>query len=205
MQKDLTTEEKIKETARKLFMQKGFGLTRSRDIAEEAGINLALLNYYFRSKQNLFEIIMQESLAQLAGSIIDILYKSELNLSQMIDLVINRYLDLLAENPHLPLFVLSQIQANPEKLMKDAGFTQEIIINSRLHNLLQDQLSKSGMDDINPVHIIVNAISMTIFPFVSRPIIQLVFAMDNNNFDTFMSERRILIAKEIKAFIKLEL
>src|ERR1700736_6685770 len=62
--KETTTEEKIKEAARKLFTQKGFAATRTRDIAEEAGINLALLNYYFRSKQKLFDLIMMENFRQ---------------------------------------------------------------------------------------------------------------------------------------------
>src|SRR6202012_5712205 len=63
-----STEERIKEAARKLFTQKGFAGTRTRDIAQEAGINLALLNYYFRSKQKLFDLVMMENFQRfLAG------------------------------------------------------------------------------------------------------------------------------------------
>lgn len=65
MEKDISTEEKIKEAARKIFMEKGFGSTRTREIAEAAGINSALLNYYFRSKEKLFEIIMMESVQEM--------------------------------------------------------------------------------------------------------------------------------------------
>ncbi len=66
---DLSTEEKIKEAARKVFTQKGYAATRTRDIAEEAGINLALLNYYFRSKEKLFEIVILEKIHILLGKI----------------------------------------------------------------------------------------------------------------------------------------
>jgi len=52
---DTSTEAKIKAAARVVFHKNGFAATRTRDIAEEAGINLALLNYYFRSKQNHYE------------------------------------------------------------------------------------------------------------------------------------------------------
>lgn len=62
---DQTTEEKIKIAARKLFTRKGFAAVKTRDIAEEAGINLALLNYYFRSKEKLFKLIMEESFYNL--------------------------------------------------------------------------------------------------------------------------------------------
>ncbi|HLZ87627.1 MAG TPA: TetR family transcriptional regulator, partial [Puia sp.] len=65
--KEASTEEKIMEAARKLFTQRGFAATRTRDIAEEAGINLALLNYYFRSKQKLFDIVMMENFRRFLG------------------------------------------------------------------------------------------------------------------------------------------
>src|ERR1700748_2737311 len=66
---EISTEEKIKAAAKKLFTQKGFAATRTRDIAEEAGINLALLNYYFRSKEKLFELIMMENFRQFLQGI----------------------------------------------------------------------------------------------------------------------------------------
>ena len=66
---DLSTEEKIKEAAKKVFLKKGYAATRTRDIAEEAGINLALLNYYFRSKEKLFDLIMLEKLEKFFGAI----------------------------------------------------------------------------------------------------------------------------------------
>ena len=58
-EKEISTEEKILEAASKVFTEKGFAGTRTRDIAEHAGINLALLNYYFRSKEKLFEQVMK--------------------------------------------------------------------------------------------------------------------------------------------------
>ena len=78
MNKELSTEEKIIDAARKLFTQKGFSATRTRDIAEEADINLALLNYYFRSKQNLFQIIIEKEFDELFGIITPILSNKEI-------------------------------------------------------------------------------------------------------------------------------
>lgn len=204
MEKDLTTEQKIKEAARKLFMQKGFGLTRSRDIAEAAGINLALLNYYFRSKERLFEIIMEESFAMLAGSIVDIVYKEDLSLGEMIDAAITRYSEFLYENPTLPLFVFAQMQANPEKIVTKIGFNNDIITNSNLFKLLKKQLADIGFNEIEPVHILINMISMTVFPFVAKPVIQLTFTMNNDSFDKFIKERKTIISKEIKTFLKIQ-
>lgn len=205
MEKDITTEERIKEVARRLFQQKGYGMTRTRDIAEEAGINIALLNYYFRSKEKLFEIIMSESFHKLISFLTELLNDQNLNLNQMLDKVVNKYIDLLTENPHLPLFVLSQMQANPDKFMEKVGFPKDLVKDSRLLHLLKDQLKKIGMEDINPIHIILNVVSITIFPFVGKPMLQSVFGMDNDVYAQFIQERRKLIPAEIKSFLKLEI
>ena len=91
---DLSTEEKIKEAAKKVFLKKGYAATRTRDIAEEAGINLALLNYYFRSKEKLFDLIMLEKLEKFFGTIAPVLNNVNTTLEQKITLFSNNYTDL---------------------------------------------------------------------------------------------------------------
>src|SRR5579859_3339176 len=93
--KEASTEAKIKEAARKLFTQKGFAATRTRDIAEEAGINLALLNYYFRSKQKLFDLIMMENFRQFIGGMSANFVDESLSMEERIGKVVNAYIDFL--------------------------------------------------------------------------------------------------------------
>ena len=112
-----SAEQKIKEAARKLFTQKGFAATRTRDIAEEAGINLALLNYYFRSKQKLFDIIMMENFRQFIGGMSANFQDESLTMEERIGKVVNAYIDFLTEFPDLPLFILNEIRGNPSKLV----------------------------------------------------------------------------------------
>src|SRR6187402_1350284 len=89
---DHSTEEKIKVAARKVFLKKGFSAARTRDIAEEAGINLALLNYYFRSKKKLFDEVMQEKIRTLIETIIPILNNPTSSLEEKIKLLVTNYL-----------------------------------------------------------------------------------------------------------------
>src|SRR5687768_6161320 len=110
---DLSTEEKIKEAAQKVFLKKGYAATRTRDIAEEAGLNLALLNYYFRSKEKLFEIIMLEKVQKLFGVLVPIINDRNTSLEEKAALMADSYITLLIQNPDLPLFVLSEIRNNP--------------------------------------------------------------------------------------------
>ena len=120
---DLSTEEKIKEAARKVFTQKGYAATRTRDIAEAAGINLALLNYYFRSKQKLFELVMAEKLQKYFGVLAPVLNDGSTSLETKVESIASKYIDLIIENPELPLFVLSEVRNNPEHFIK---LTEEV-------------------------------------------------------------------------------
>ncbi|MBS1688702.1 MAG: TetR/AcrR family transcriptional regulator, partial [Bacteroidetes bacterium] len=88
IEKNSSTEEKIKEAARKVFLQKGYAATRTRDIAEEAGYNLALLNYYFRSKEKLFDIIMVETMQNFLHSVKEILRDEQTSLQEKLELLV---------------------------------------------------------------------------------------------------------------------
>src|SRR6478672_5729545 len=105
---DITTEEKIKDAARKVFLQKGYAATRTRDIAEAAGLNLALLNYYFRSKEKLFDIIMLENLQHFIEGIREILNDKGTSIEQKVEAIVSNYIDLLTHQPDLHLFVLHE-------------------------------------------------------------------------------------------------
>jgi len=121
---DLSTETKIKEAARVVFYKKGFSATRTRDIAEEAGINLALLNYYFRSKEKLFEIIMFETFSAFVQSMAVILNDETTNLESKVELIANRYIDFIIREPEVPTFLISEIRNNPQELLEKLPIKQ---------------------------------------------------------------------------------
>lgn len=205
MEKDISTEEKIKEAARKVFQEKGYGQARTRDIADEAGINLALLNYYFRSKEKLFDIIMEESMQKVFGMILGIVNDEKLDLSKKIDAVVKRYIDSLLENPNLPLFVLSEIQANSQKLMKKIGLTHRLIADNHFYKQIQEQIDLKGIKGITPLHIFINIVSMTVFPIVGRPLLVSIHApMTDYDYMLFMDERRKLVPMWIKMMLNID-
>lgn len=189
---DTTTEEKIIEAARKVFTQKGYAATRTRDIAEEAGINLALLNYYFRSKEKLFQLVMAEKLQQLFSVVLPIVNNDELTLEQKLERLAENYINLLLVNPDLPLFVISEIKANPEGF-KDRLQVQHILKNSSLVRQIREK-----RPDVEPVHFIVSLLGMTIFPFVAKAIL----FSDDKKFNALMEERKTLIAKWAKVILE---
>jgi AcrR family transcriptional regulator len=196
-QSDSTTEEKIKTAARKVFTKKGYSAARTRDIAEEAGINLALLNYYFRSKEKLFDIVMTENLQKfllaLSGSLRD--EKSSLN--EKVALIANNYIDMLKANPDLPLFVLSEIRSNPEKLASTMG-VKSLLLESAFFK----QLMEATKGKIHPLHLLINIMSMTIFPFIASPLLQNVGSLKQSDFDNLMEERKKMIPIWFDSIVK---
>ena len=117
VKEDVPTEEKIKQAARKLFTEKGFDAVKTRDIANEAGINLALLNYYFRSKEKLFDIVMIENFQQFIEQLIPVLGDEEMPLEEILERVTASYIEMLKENPGLPFFIMNEMRAESKKLL----------------------------------------------------------------------------------------
>lgn len=109
---ELTTEQKIVKAARKIFTQKGYAATKTRDIAEQAGINPALLNYYFGSNENLFKQIVSKKFEDLFGLISPILSNSDITLEEKVQILVGNYTKLLEENEDLPIFVLNELKNN---------------------------------------------------------------------------------------------
>jgi AcrR family transcriptional regulator len=192
---DFTTEEKIKAAARKVFMQKGFGASRTRDIAEEAGINLALLNYYFRSKEKLFHQIMMERMQKLFGTVAPILNDDSISFETKIEKLASGYIDLLLENPDLPMFVLNEIRKQPDLFKSQMNLEQTLKNSSFLKQLREKR------KDIEPAQYLMNIIGLMLFPFLAKPVFITTGIINDKNFDALMDQRRKLIPKWIKAIL----
>lgn len=194
--KETSTEEKIKEAARKLFTQKGFAATRTRDIAEEAGINLALLNYYFRSKQKLFDLIMMENFRQFLQGVTVHFHDEHMTVAERTERVVVAYIDFLTEFPDLPLFILNEMRGNPSRIVSRIH-EEASPLRSKFLKQMQDA-HKTGKSALDPFHFVANLIGLTIFPFVARPVLQRVTGVSDEKFDAFMQERKKLVPQWVK-------
>ena len=195
IEQEQTTEEKILEAASEVFTEKGFAGTRTRDIAEKAGINLALLNYYFRSKEKLFEQVMKIKVVLLFGKIFPILSNEKTSLEEKIELASEKYFEILSKNPNLPLFVLSEMQK------KNSEVKSIIPINKIFENSVIIKQIKERRPDLNPLHFLVTFLGMTIFPFVAKPVFRAFDIIQEEEFLDFINERKKLIPIWIKTFL----
>lgn len=191
-----STEEKIIAAARVVFTQKGYSATRTRDIAAEAGLNLALLNYYFRSKEKLFGIIMEEKILQFFGFIIPLINDPGTTLQQKVERIASEYTDLLSANADLPFFILSEIKNNPEFFMKITG-KGDFLSKSVLIRQIREK--SPGR---NPFHYLINLLGMCIFPFIMNPVLQKMGAVNEKMFIKMMKERKAFIPGWIKTMLE---
>jgi TetR/AcrR family transcriptional regulator len=194
--KDQGAGEKILSAARKIFTTKGMAGARMQDIANEAGINKALLHYYYRDKEKLFETIFLEE-AQKFFPKINAIFQSDDPLFLKIEKFVDEYIDEMLENPYLPWFVLNEINRDPDQFMYKIWGEHNLPKPAKFLDQIEREIKNGTIKRINPVHLLMNLLSMTIFPFIARPMITRNLHMTDSRFQETMEERK----KEIPKFI----
>lgn len=194
--RDSTTETRILGAARTVFIRSGTGGARMQEIAEEAGVNQALLHYYFRSKDQLAQAVFRELAVRIVPSIASI-FASEEGLALKIERFVHTYIDLVRQNPFIPGYILAEVHFNPERL---ASLAEQVTGSSpasamlsfipRLRAELDQQAAIGAIRSIAPEQFLVNLIALCVFPFAARPVLRLVLDQDDEAFDRFLDERR---------------
>jgi len=193
--KAMNTETQILEAARKLFPIKGLEGTRMQEIADEAGINKALLHYYFRSKEKLFERIFEEAFQNIVPSIRDAVDES-IDVVSFIRFFVPHYFNTIKKMPYLPQFIMHELAQNPSRiagLVVGQQFPAE-----KLAALVQQDIRVGKIRSIKPEQLIVNLLSMVVFPFMARPVLEAVFFnQETDRFETFLEERTQEVVKSM--------
>jgi len=198
--KNTSTEEKILAAAKTIFIEKGMDGARMQDIADNAGINKALLHYYFKSKEKLFEVIFKEGAEKLFSKINSIL-NSDLPLFEKIRLFSTEYAEIISQNPYLPLFVLNEMNKQPHSFLENIfGKNQPTFEN--LVKQIDKEIKKGTIKQVSPVNLVINMISLSIFPFVAKPVFQRIMNLDALQFGSIMDQRKTMNAEFIIASIK---
>lgn len=193
-----STEEKIKDAARKIFTKKGFLATTIRDIATEADINVASVNYYFRSKEKLFAVIMDETIKNLFDKIEPVLNDEATSLFEKVETCVGYYIDQILENPDFPFFMVNEVMAGSTQLPMIGKM--RTLVSSYFAKQLR-YLQTDGKISYQPVHLLWNILGMTLFPFLARPQILQANYINTDEFRQMMEERKKLIPTWVKSMI----
>jgi TetR/AcrR family transcriptional regulator len=190
------TEQKILTAARKVFIKKGYAGARMREIADEAGINKGLLHYYFKTKDGLFESIFDELLMTFAPQL-NIIFESDLPFLEKIEQFIHQYMTVLINNPDLPPFIVHEMQQNEEKVVNAILKSKHKPNPMKFMMQIQMEIAMGKIREVNPVHLMINMVSLCAFPFVAKPMFKGIFHINDSDYLQIMEIRK----KEIVDFI----
>jgi AcrR family transcriptional regulator len=194
------TEYKILEAAKKVFSTKGLQGARMQEIADEAGINKALLHYYYRNKDTLFAASFKSTANEMAQSINNLL-SLKIPLFEKIEKFISVYMDIIGKNPHIPMFILNTLSSNPDDILK---FFDMLPLDFQPFMIqVEEEIKKGTIRPIYAPELLINIIGLSVFPFAAKPIINSVIAKKTGlNFEKFIEQRKITLTEFIINAIK---
>jgi TetR/AcrR family transcriptional regulator len=192
--KSIITQNKITETATELFLEKGFDGVKMQELADRAGVNKGLLHHYFNNKKSLFETVFTQAIDQMFGKIHASLNQSG-NIESKINTIVDVYFDMLIANPKLPIFVFFELNKNPERIKE--------LFNVERISILMDGLMKDnkGLTKKKVIHVILTIVSLSVFPFMAKPIV-MEMAKSEKNFAMLIEERRPMVKMIISNLLK---
>lgn len=199
--KDINAESAILEAAKNIFLRKGMEGTRMQEIADEAEINKALLHYYFRNKQLLFEAVFKQSFLLLAPQLNDTLNSDSSIFEKIRDFCTN-YNSFIIEHPYLPNFII-------QELNRDSDFLTKIIDSddfpslSKFQNQVDLYVERDLIKPINSSQLFINLISLNALPFLAAPLLKGFLKVDEDAYQNLLQNRKNDVAEFIINAIKL--
>jgi len=199
--KNTTTESTILDAAKRIFQHKGMAGARMQEIADEAGINKALLHYYFRSKQLLFEAVFKKAFSMLAPQLNEVM-NSDTSICEKIKNFSSNYISFVIKHPYLPNFIIQELNRNPE-------FVEKIITEKHFPNInkfrkqINDKVTEGVIRPIKAEQLFINIMALNIFPFIAAPLLKGFMNANDKDYLQLMEERKVEVADFIINAIKI--
>jgi TetR/AcrR family transcriptional regulator len=199
MKKDVSTEQKIKAAAKTVFLNKGFAGCSSREIAEAAGMNVALVNYYFRSKSQLFSLIFAAAMEDFMSSMIPV-FHSEEPLENKVRILINREYEFLLSHPDLPTFIINELNRSAESNLDHSDLMRKIN-ESGIFNECSLAQERGEMRKIDPIGLTLLIMSNCQFPVVARRLIQNIHSMNDQDYLAYLNQHKTTVTEMLISYL----
>jgi len=194
------TKQQILEAARKVFIRKGLDGARMQEIANEAGINKALLHYYFRSKEKLFNHIFEKALEGIFEVINQSIHE-EGDVFGFVETFVDHYLTTLNHNPFIPNFIFNEITSHPER-MDQLSHRMKLNVPGYM-KMVEKNIAQKKMTPVAPQHLLIDLLGMCVFPYVARPLLEEVFFSEHPaGAENFLYERKQHIISFMKKALR---
>jgi|WetSurMetagenome_2_1015567.scaffolds.fasta_scaffold46717_2 TetR/AcrR family transcriptional regulator len=181
-----SSEEKILEAAKEVFHKRGFDGARMQDIADAAGINKALVHYYFRNKENLFLAVFKDAFSKLTSRI-SIIFTSDKPMETKLEEFFEYHIGFVQKNAYIAWFILNGIYERPDYL-KELMFQNKLLPEMILQQI-RESLEREGVKNPDPFQFMANILSLSVFPVVARPLLQGLMKINNDDMELFYKSR----------------
>ncbi len=187
-QENELTEELIKSTAKRLFFREGKFNATTQEIADAAGVNRTLINYYFRSRNNLFEQVFEEAQIEETKKSESILF-SDKPFKDKIAEFIDYSMEVALEYPYLEIYLVTQINQGCAFNKQDQ--VQKVL--PEFFKQIQTEIKKGTIRKMEPIQFVMNVISLISFPLCMRPLIQESMQIDDAAYNKLLKDRKKII------------
>lgn len=187
-----TMEVLIQETAEKLFLEKGFASTSTTEIAKEVGCNQALIHYYFRTKENLFNLIFEKKFREFFQHIFELEDLDKLPFTEKLKHIIESHFDLVRQNPRIPLLIVTEFSRNPEMVAALKEKLKDVVTGlfKTLNDDLRTEIAAGRIRQVELIDLIFNTISINISLFLLLPVASEIMGMDDKQKEIVINHRR---------------
>ena len=200
---DNQTRQKIFRAAADVFEEKGYTGARMQEIADRAGINKALLHYYFSTKEQLFMAVFQVLIKKMFEKIFSI-FAGEISFKEKLKRFLDEHIEFMIKNPKLPIFLLNELSKNPELSEGLKGMINYEQLRDMIYTKHAKELKGYGIKKNDMPQLMVTVVSFSIFPFAARDMIKIMMPDlgDTKKFNAYMRERKSFASDFIMAALK---
>jgi AcrR family transcriptional regulator len=190
---DADTRDRILAAAHTVFVRHGSANARTQDIADEAGVNKALLHYYFGTKEALATAVFARVQRELFPRVFALLGDPALGIEAKVRQIVDHYIDFLSRHPYLPGFVAAEVHANPTVITQVMGAVGPPPL-AALQAQFDDEAARGAIRATNAEQFVVSLLAAMVFPFVMRPMLEQLILRREGAFKAFLTERRRTLA-----------
>lgn len=189
-----STQERILKSAREVFLTKGMEGARMQEIADHAGINKALLHYYFGNKETLFHAVFGQAIRELLPALTEV-FRSERPLLDKITDFFAIHIGFIQANPMVPQFIISEVARNPEVILNGFRALDQEALFDKFANDVNRSVLKGEIQPVDPIQLILNLISLSVFPFLAKPLLTRLLDLDEAQFEQIIENRKTEVSK----------
>jgi TetR/AcrR family transcriptional regulator len=202
---DEGTEQRILDAAHEVFLERGTDGARMQEIADKAGVNKALLHYYYRTKEFLSQAVFQRAASTLMSQVLPIM-ASDLELEEKIERFVETELTLLAKRPYLPGYIISELTHHPDRLIAVfkllTGNKVQTMVLPKLREQIRVRVQAGTMAPMTAEQFLVTCLSTCVFPFAARPLLTVVLDLGPKGFDRFIEQRKTELSDFLKRALR---